>query len=118
LACSLGFTRSVAFAIFGDSPTCLSDTLAGVPTARPRHLITETDDLTEALEAAARRWPEDRGSRTRLLVHLVKEGHRALQNDAAGLHAARVDAVRVTSGALTGAFEPDYLASLREDWPE
>jgi hypothetical protein len=27
-----------------------------VPTTRPRHLVTETDDLASALDAAAQRW--------------------------------------------------------------
>lgn len=30
----------------------------------------------------------------------------------------RRDAVARTSGALTGAYGPDYLTELRKDWPE
>ena len=30
---------------------------------------------------------------------------------------ARLEAVRSTSGALTGCYEADYLEQLREDWP-
>ncbi len=35
-----------------------SVTLESVPTTRPRHVVTETDDLADALDAAARLWPE------------------------------------------------------------
>lgn len=31
-----------------------------MPTARPRHMLTETDEVADALRDAAHRWPEDR----------------------------------------------------------
>jgi hypothetical protein len=43
-----------------------------MPTARPRHMITETDDITAALDAAARRWPES----APVLVHSPGSGRR------------------------------------------
>jgi hypothetical protein len=89
-----------------------------MPTTRPRHLITETEQIARALEDAARRWPEDSASRTKLLVHLVEEGHQALLDEATLRREARLAAIRSTSGALTGAYEVDYLERLREDWPE
>jgi hypothetical protein len=88
-----------------------------MPTTRPRYLITETDQVAKALDDAAERWPEDRDSRAKLLVHLVEEGHHALVDEAGRRHAARLAAIRRTSGALTGTYEPDYLEKLREDWP-
>jgi hypothetical protein len=88
-----------------------------MPTARPRYLITESDEVARALEDAARRWPEDRHSRSKLLLHLVKEGHHALMQQTAEHRQARLAAIRRTSGALTGAYEPNYLDRLREDWP-
>lgn len=89
----------------------------GVPTSRPRHFITETDRVAEALEEAARRWPEDRGSRSRLLLRLIEAGFEVLLDDATTRREARLDAIRRTSGALTGAYEPGYLDDLRQDWP-
>lgn len=88
-----------------------------MPTTRPRHLITETEQLALALDDAARRWPEDRASRAKLLLHLVEEGHLALLDNAAERRRTRLAAVRKTSGALTGMFGPGYLKQLREDWP-
>lgn len=88
-----------------------------MPTTRPRHLITETDQVAEALDAAAERWPEDRDSRAKLLLHLVEEGHHALVEAMHRRRADRLAAIRRTSGALTGLYDSGYLAQLREDWP-
>jgi hypothetical protein len=90
----------------------------GMPTTRPRHLITETDQIVRALDDAARRWPADRGNRTKLLARLVEEGHHAVLRQRDHDAAARRAAVDRTSAALTGAYCDGYLAELREDWPE
>lgn len=88
-----------------------------MPTTRPRHLITETDQVAKALDDAAKRWPEDRNSRAKLLLHLVEEGHQALFEESSRRRRARLAAIRRTSGALTGSYEGEYLERLREDWP-
>jgi hypothetical protein len=81
-------------------------------------MITETDEVAAALEAAERRWPEDRKSRAKLLLRLVHAGHEALRDQAADEAAARREAIRRTRGALSGVYGPNYLAELRRDWPE
>ncbi|HEY5856214.1 MAG TPA: hypothetical protein VIW24_19785 [Aldersonia sp.] len=86
-----------------------------MPTRRPRHFVTETDDLAVALDAAALRWPGL--SRAQLLVQLALEGHRAAQVAHDERHRRRLAAVRVHSGALTGVYPSDYLDRLREEWP-
>lgn len=88
-----------------------------MPTTRPRHLVTETDELARALDDAALQWPADSGSRAKLLLHLVYEGHRALISEREHHAAARRDAVTSTAGALTGVYGPNYLEELRRDWP-
>jgi hypothetical protein len=87
-----------------------------MPTTRPRLTITETDELAATLDAAAARWPEVR-SRRELLLRLVEQGREVLDNERGEEAARRRDAVRRTSGALTGAYGPDYLERLRDDWP-
>ncbi len=77
--------------------------------------MTETDDLAAALDEAARRWPAL--SRAQLLVRLALEGHRAAQQAHDERRRRRLDAVRKHSGTLTGAYGPDYLKHLREEWP-
>ncbi len=85
-----------------------------MPTTRPRHFVTETDDLAEALNAAASRRPGV--SRAQLLVQLALEGHRAAQEVHANRRRQRLAAVHQHSGILTGAYGPDYLQRLREGW--
>lgn len=88
-----------------------------MPTIRPRHVITETDQVARALDDAAERWPADRHSRSKLALHLLEEGHRSLVSQSELTAAARRDAVSRTSGSLTGLYGRSYLSQLREDWP-
>jgi hypothetical protein len=88
-----------------------------MPTDRPRHTITETDDVKRALDDAARRWPEERGARARLLLRLVGEGHDAIRARGATEADERRQALERTAGRLTGVYDEDYLAQLRDDWP-
>lgn len=74
--------------------------------------------MSRVLDDAARRWPADSGNRARLLLHLVEEGHRVVLGQRDNHAAAVRGAVARTSGVLTGAYGADYLARLREDWPE
>lgn len=86
-----------------------------MPTTRPRHFVTETDDLAAALDAAAQRWPGL--SRPQLLVRLALEGDHAARQEQEDRKQRRLAAVRQYSGILTGAYGPDYLGNLREEWP-
>jgi hypothetical protein len=87
-----------------------------MPTTRPRLTITETDELADALDAAAARWPEVH-SRRELLLRLGEQGREGLDRERGEATARRRNGVRRTSGALTGAYEPGYLEHLRDDWP-
>jgi hypothetical protein len=89
-----------------------------MPTARPRHSITETDEISRALEAAAQRWPDDRERPGKLLLDLVREGHRAITDDAERASEDRRAAILGTGGALTGTYPAGYLEQLRGDWRE
>ena len=89
-----------------------------VPTARPRHSITETDDVATALRDAAERWPEDRDSPGRLLVRLLAAGHEAIRGRRERELAERRRRIVEAAGSLTSREYPEgYLAELREDWP-
>ncbi|MGI8729791.1 MAG: hypothetical protein ACR2LK_07330 [Solirubrobacteraceae bacterium] len=87
-----------------------------MPTTRPRHSITETDDLARALDDAAKRWPGER--RAWLLVRLVQEGHQVVQAHQADATKRRRAAVLRTRGAVSGAYDDGYLRRLRDDWPD
>lgn len=86
-----------------------------MPTTRPRHFVTETDDLAAALDAAARRWPAL--TRPQLLVRLALEGDQAARRAHEERRERRLAALRRHSGMFTGAYGPDYLRELREEWP-
>ena len=81
--------------------------------ASNRLTITVTEDIAEALDAAAAFWPEI-ASRQELLLRLALEGGRAIEREETERRRA---AILRTSGALTGAYEPEYLDRLRDDWP-
>lgn len=81
-------------------------------------MITETDEVAQALDAAARRWPEDRRSRSKLLLRLINEGHHALQTEQERRKVEWRATLERTSGAFDGLYEPGYLEELRKDWPE
>lgn len=85
-----------------------------MPTTKPRHVITETGEVAEALADAATRWPELRSRPGELLKRLIAEGHRALRTSTE----ARRAAAEATAGQFSDVFQPGYLADLREDWPE
>jgi hypothetical protein len=88
-----------------------------MPTTKPRHTVTETADLAAALDAAARRWPEDAGSRTRLLLRLVEAGEQTINREHELDLARRRAAVERTAGALTGVYARGSLEELRDEWP-
>lgn len=79
--------------------------------------MTETDDVSKALRAAARRWPEDRDRPARLLRRLIGEGLKSIEPESVE-RPARLEALRRISGSYTGLYEPGYLEDLRAEWPE
>lgn len=82
---------------------------------RPRHSIIETDELAQALERAARRWPNV--SKARLVVRLALEADEARKAQNDDDRRRRVEAVRSLAGTFTGRYPPGYLAALRDsDW--
>ena len=87
-----------------------------MPATRRSYAIAETDEVARALRDAARRWPQDEGRPARLLVNLVREGHRAIVGQAEGAVGDRRAAIERTRGALTGSYERGYLDELQGDW--
>jgi glutathione S-transferase len=81
-------------------------------------VITESDRIAEALDAAAKRWPADAHNRARLLLHLVEEGIRTIGEEREQAQEAWAEAVRETAGVLPEVYAHGYLQELREDWPD
>jgi hypothetical protein len=90
-----------------------------MPTVHRRHAITETEDITDALQLAATVWPDLVDKPGTLLRRLILAGRNALTHDHDSTELARQESIEATSGAMAGVFGPNYLKELREaDWPE
>lgn len=89
---------------------------APVPTTRPRHTITETERISDALEAAERRWPGER--RAGLLKRLIEAGHDAIGEEDRADRRRLTAAVEATSGSLDGVYPPGHLEEQRREWRE
>jgi hypothetical protein len=89
-----------------------------MPTTRPRHLITETDQVARALDDAALQWPDLAESRAKLLVRLLEEGHRTVIDGRERRLTARRTSIRAGAGVFDGLYPENYLEELRQDWPE
>lgn len=87
-----------------------------MPTTRPRLTITETDAVVGALDSAARRWPGEK--RQQLLVRLVEEGRRALDEERQQRARRRRQKLDEISGTYRGMWPSGRLDELREDWLE
>jgi hypothetical protein len=87
-----------------------------MPTVRPRHQVTETDEVAQALDLAARRWPGE--SRGRLLVRLLEVGAARLAADDRAERGRRAQLLDEFSATYADAYPAGYLEELREDWPE
>ena len=83
-----------------------------MPTVRARHLLTETDELAHAIDAAAALYPGE--SRADVLRHLVQLGAEKI----AELQGRRRSNVRNRAGRFPGLYPAGHLDDLRQDWPE
>ncbi|WP_256839893.1 hypothetical protein [Ornithinimicrobium faecis] len=88
-----------------------------MPTARPRVLVTETDDLTAALAAAEQAWPQET-SRARLLTRLALLGSQSLAERGPEARAQRRrDFLGEPRETYRGMFPQGYRETLRDEWP-
>jgi len=84
-----------------------------VPTTRPRHQITETDDIAAAVEAGLQEWPDL--SRSEVIRELILKGAESLNLTAV----ERVLAVELALKELASLdihYPEGYLEDLRKDW--
>jgi hypothetical protein len=88
-----------------------------MPTARPRHVVTETDDIAAALADAAQAWPDAHGNKNALIRRLVQAGHQSLRHSHQRTIDKRLEQLDHAAGSLTGMYDANYLQQLRQDWP-
>lgn len=89
-----------------------------MPTVRPRHTITETDELERGIDRAAKVWPELRHDRGALLRRILERGLSDLDREHEIWLERRRAAIRETAGSMTGIYRPNEAQLLKEEWPE
>ena len=88
-----------------------------MPTERPRHMITESDELSACLERAKLIWPEIADERSSLLKKVILEGITAVNIKASREKAAKTKAIKSLVDALTGVYPADWAESRKDEWP-
>jgi len=90
---------------------------SAMPTLRPRHMITESDRIAEALEAAAILWPDLGADRGLLLRKILETGADAIDQQVMARNENRRLAVAKSAGSLDGVWPANWRDELRDEWP-
>jgi hypothetical protein len=88
-----------------------------MPTTRPRHMITESDRIADALSVAETIWPELAHDRSALLRKILETGIDELQARVSQRRAARLAAVAESAGLFTDVWPANWREELRDEWP-
>lgn len=88
-----------------------------MPTTRQRHMITESDELSSALNLAAARWPELASDRGKLLRKVLEVGIDSLISAAEGAKEARLEHINKIAGSMGDTWPSGWKEELRADWP-
>jgi len=83
-------------------------------TTLPRHSITETPDIAQAIDLAAATWPERRDNRAELARRLILIGADSVGRSEPG----RAALVEQWGGFLAGVYPTDAEQALKDDWPQ
>lgn len=86
-----------------------------MPTVKRRHAITETGEVSHALDVARRRWPGQPASR--LLTRLIATGAQAVEAEDARVAREHERAVAALT-TLAQHYPQDYLDEVRDGWPQ
>ena len=88
-----------------------------MPTAKQRHMITETDAIAQALDKAAGLWPELASNRTALVRKLLEQGAGVLEVRISEQKAGRLMALDEITGQFDNLWTQNYLEEARSEWP-
>jgi hypothetical protein len=80
-------------------------------------MITETDQLSEALSQAAKLWPELAGQRTLLLRKVLEVGIETIEQEATQKTKSRMAGVDKLAGSMPGVWPANWKEELAKDWP-
>ena len=76
------------------------------------YLITETPELSNALDAAAFVWPEYRDNRTALLEKIIEQGSLAIKAQ------SRLSAIKNIAADYSGLWPANWRQEYLLEWPE
>lgn len=81
-------------------------------------MITETDDLAEAIDIAARRWPHARNERADLLRLIIKTGIDSLEAEVNHVDELKRKAISNLAGSYSDTWPDGWREELANEWPE
>lgn len=80
-------------------------------------MITESDRISEALEAASTLWPDLGADRGLLLRRILETGAEAIEQQVMARNENRRLAVAKSAGSLDGVWPANWRDELRDEWP-
>jgi hypothetical protein len=80
-------------------------------------MITETDDLIVALDAAATLWPHARGERAELLRLIINKGAQVVEDDVQTLRNERLAAITKLAVDFGNVWPSDWAEERTQEWP-
>jgi hypothetical protein len=81
-------------------------------------MITETDEIAAAIDAAAVRWPDIADERAELLRRLIIAAPAEEEVRREQAREAKRQAIRDNAGGFEGMWPDGWLEELRSEWPE
>jgi hypothetical protein len=80
-------------------------------------MITETDQLAQALSRAEKIWPEFAGQRTLLLRKLLEVGIETIEREDTEKTKDRLNQIQKLAGSMDGTWPANWKQELDQDWP-
>ncbi len=81
-------------------------------------MITETDQLSQALTQAEKIWPELAGQKTLLLRKLLEVGINTIERESAERSSQRLTQIQKLAGSMDGTWPANWKQELGGDWPK
>ena len=80
-------------------------------------MITESDELSSALNIAATKWPELAGNRSSLLRKILEVGIESLVSSTEEAKMSRLGHINKIAGSMGDTWPANWKEELRADWP-
>lgn len=81
-------------------------------------MITETDQISQALDTADQIWPELGGDRAALLRKIIEAGVHELENQQTLKREARLSQIKKLAGSMDEVWPKNWREELSQEWPK